>query len=119
MKDKGLGDKIAKLTKASGIKKIVDKVSEITDQPCNCNKRQEILNEWFPSKGMLKKDEFNYLTDFFKTYNNSKLDSYEQRDMIYAIYNRVNKDNQIPSSCAPCLAGIIQNLREKLQDYAG
>ncbi len=36
MKSKGLGDDIAKITKATGIKAVVDKVSEITGVPCGC-----------------------------------------------------------------------------------
>ena len=117
-KIKGLGDRVAEFTEATGIKSFVEKVSHITKKPCNCDKRQETLNEWFPAKGMLKKDEYNFLVDFFKTYNNTRLESYEQKDMIYAIYNRVNSSNQKPSNCAPCLAGIIQDLKQKLQDYA-
>ena len=117
-KIKGLGDRVAEFTEATGIKTLVEKVSHLTKKPCNCDKRQETLNEWFPAKGMLKKDEYNFLVDFFKTYNNTRLESYEQRDTIFAIYNRVNISNQKPTNCAPCLAGIIQNLKQKLQDYA-
>ena len=48
MKSKGLGDSIEKLTKATGIKKIVDKVNEATGKDCGCNKRKEKLNNLFP-----------------------------------------------------------------------
>ena len=47
-KSKGLGDTIAKITKATGIKKVVDTVSKVTKKPCNCGKRQENLNRLFP-----------------------------------------------------------------------
>ena len=47
-KSKGLGDTIAKITKATGIKKVVDTVSKVTKKPCNCGKRQETLNRLFP-----------------------------------------------------------------------
>ena len=47
-KSKGLGDTIAKLTKATGIKKVVDTVSKVTKKPCNCGKRQNTLNRLFP-----------------------------------------------------------------------
>ena len=40
-KSKGLGDTIAKITKATGIKKVVDK-------DCGCGKRQDTLNRLFP-----------------------------------------------------------------------
>ena len=41
MKSKGLGDSIAKFTQATGIKKVVEKV---TNGDCGCNKRQDSLN---------------------------------------------------------------------------
>ena len=48
MKSKGLGDSIEKITKATGIKKIVDKVTG--DKDSGCKKRKEALNKAFPYK---------------------------------------------------------------------
>jgi len=48
MKSKGLGDTIHKVTSATGIKKVVDKVSKATGKDCGCNKRRKALNELFP-----------------------------------------------------------------------
>ena len=47
-KSKGLGDTIEKITKATGIKKVVDKISEVTKKDCGCNKKKETLNRLFP-----------------------------------------------------------------------
>ena len=47
-KSKGLGDSIEKLTKATGIKKVVDTVSKATGKDCGCNKRKNTLNRLFP-----------------------------------------------------------------------
>ena len=47
-KSKGLGDSIEKITKATGIKKVVDAVSKVTKKPCNCGKRKDNLNKLFP-----------------------------------------------------------------------
>ena len=47
-KSKGFGDSIEKITKATGIKKVVDTVSKITKKPCNCGKRKDTLNRLFP-----------------------------------------------------------------------
>jgi len=46
MASKGLGDTIEKITKATGIKTIVDKLPG----DCGCNKRKEALNKAFPYK---------------------------------------------------------------------
>ena len=50
MKSKGLGDDIEKFTKATGIKSVVDKVSEGLNIPCGCEGRKEALNKLFPYK---------------------------------------------------------------------
>ena len=39
-----LGDRIEQITTATGIKKIVDKISDITGKDCGCNERKEKLN---------------------------------------------------------------------------
>ena len=47
-KSKGLGDTVAKITKATGIKKVVDTASKIVKKDCGCGKRQNTLNRLFP-----------------------------------------------------------------------
>ena len=50
MKDRGLGDSIARFTKATGIKKAVDIVSEGLNIPCGCEGRRKAMNALFPYK---------------------------------------------------------------------
>ena len=50
MKDRGLGDSIHRFTKATGIKSVVDRVSEGLNIPCGCEGRREALNIMFPYK---------------------------------------------------------------------
>ena len=47
-KSKGLGDTVAKFTKATGIKKVVDTVSKVTGKDCGFGERQNTLNRLFP-----------------------------------------------------------------------
>lgn len=49
-KSKGLGDTIEKITQVTGIKWVVDKISEITGKPCGCPERKEVLNNKFAYK---------------------------------------------------------------------
>lgn len=44
MKDKGLGDTIERFTKATGIKRIADKMPG----GCGCDGRKKTLNDLFP-----------------------------------------------------------------------
>ena len=48
MKSRGFGDTVAKFTKATGIKKVVDTVSKAVGKDCGCGKRKETLNKLFP-----------------------------------------------------------------------
>ena len=50
MQSRGLGDSIAKFTEKTGIKTIVDKVSDGLNLPCGCKQRQTTLNKMFPYK---------------------------------------------------------------------
>ena len=47
-KSKGLGDSIEKFTKATGIKRVVNKIAKATGKDCGCNKRKDTLNRFFP-----------------------------------------------------------------------
>lgn len=51
MESKGLGDTVEKITKFTGIKKVVDRITD----DCGCSKRKEKLNKAFP----YKKHKFN------------------------------------------------------------
>ena len=54
MKSRGLGDSIEKFTKATGMKNIVDKVSQGLNIPCGCEGRRDALNILFPYKDKKK-----------------------------------------------------------------
>lgn len=49
-KSRGLGDTIEKITTATGIKHIVNKISDATGEPCGCSERRDALNRIFPYK---------------------------------------------------------------------
>ena len=50
-KSKGLGDSIEKITKATGINKVVDAINKARGvKDCGCKKRQTSLNKLFPYK---------------------------------------------------------------------
>ena len=56
MKSKGLGDTIHKFTTKTGIKTVVDRVSEGLNIPCGCDSRRNAMNMMFPyTRGGKKK----------------------------------------------------------------
>ena len=49
-KDRGLGDTVERFTKATGIKSVVDRVSDGLNIPCGCEGRKDALNKMFQYK---------------------------------------------------------------------
>ena len=47
---KGLGDSIERFTEATGIKKVVEGLSQGLNIPCGCQQRKQALNQLFPFK---------------------------------------------------------------------
>ena len=54
-KDQGLGDTIERFTKATGIKKLADKIPG----GCGCGKRKNKLNELFPYNNGKENNKWN------------------------------------------------------------
>mgnify|MGYP003627685324 CR=1 FL=1 len=50
-KSKGLGDTIKKVTSATKLDILAEKIAHKLGKDCGCNKRQEYLNIKFPYKG--------------------------------------------------------------------
>ena len=96
----GLGDTIAKVTKATGIDKLV---KFIAGEDCGCEERKEKLNKLFRYKQplCLTENEFNYLTEFQKI-NNTTLTK-QEGDEIATIWNRVFQSRKFyrPCTCNP------------------
>ena len=115
MKSKGLGDTIAKITKATGI----DKVAKfVAGEDCGCDERKEKLNKLFPyAKPLcLTEDEFNTLDAYFKQ-NTNTLTSDEQTSLI-AINNRVLNQKLTFSTCSSCLRDLVSKLRVIYNEYS-
>ena len=111
---KGLGDTIAKITKATGI----DKVAKfVMGEDCGCDERKEKLNKLFPyaKPKCLTEDEFNTLDTYFEK-NTDTLTSEEQLSFI-AINNRVLEQNLVPSSCASCVRDLVSKVRIIYNEY--
>lgn len=45
----GLGDAVAKVTRATGIQAAANVVAKLRGKPCGCPKRQDALNEMWPA----------------------------------------------------------------------
>lgn len=109
---KGFGDTVEKITKATGIKKVVDTVSEALDVDCGCDKRKKKLNDLFPyiMPELLTEEEFEFLDLTFSNESNKIQDP----ERILKIYNRVFKDNKKMTNCSPCFVNTVYNKLKKI-----
>ena len=106
------GDVVEKITKATGIKKVVE---AITDD-CGCDKRKEKLNQYqLRTKECPTQQEFEYIKNIIERPSN-KLNFEEQKEVV-RIYNKVFKRNQKASKCGSCYAGIINALKNEWTKY--
>lgn len=101
---KGLGDDIEKITKATGIKKVVDTFAELTGIDCGCDARKEKLNKLFPKRIQplcLEEKEYNVLKEFFTQYNGLTIEAQWQKPLS-EIHARVFQHKMyVPCSCSP------------------
>ena len=116
-KSEGLGDTVAKVTKATGIDKLVKFVA---GEDCGCDERRKKLNSLFsyaPNIECLEEDEYNVLSGWFAIERNSVTPS-EQAD-LRKIYNRVFNKRTSPSSCSSCVRDMVDRLRQVHNEYEG
>lgn len=113
-KHEGLGDTIEAITEATGIKKVV---KFLAGDDCNCDKRKEILNKWFPYRkpNCLTEEEYEYLKMFFTTVKNTV--TIKHQEALLKIYNRVFNQNQQMSSCTQCWKERINDLKKVYLEY--
>tara|TARA_R100000541_G_scaffold5598_1_gene13065 strand:+ start:12534 stop:12953 length:420 start_codon:yes stop_codon:yes gene_type:complete len=117
-KSEGLGDTVEKITKATGIKKVVDTVFQKLEKSCGCDERKISLNKLFPYQKplCLMEDEYNYLSDRIGKTN--KITSEEQKELL-SIYNRIFKEKKELTSCSSCfLNGVWNKLETVYKEYS-
>lgn len=101
-KSKGLGDKIAAVTKATGIEKVV---KTFFGEDCGCDERRDRLNKMFPSRSITQMDEEQYT--FFKdvlqpAYRSHQTLKGKDSDFFYQMYNDIFGKNQKKTKCTSC-----------------
>jgi len=113
-KSKGLGDTIAKVTKATGIDKAV---KFIAGEDCGCDERKEKLNKLFPynKPECLNENEYNFLKEFYRIDRNTV--TYKEQLQLIAISNRVLHTKLEPSSCSSCIKSLMNKIKTLFNNY--
>jgi len=114
MKDnnsKGLGDSIERITKATGIKKVVDKISEVTGIDCKCSERKEALNKMFPYSKVRQftDDELKIYEEVLPRTQKGTISGQDQAIMV-RLYNKVFNANKKASGCGSCVQQTLAQL---------
>ena len=112
-KNKGLGDTIAKITKATGIDKLAKKV---LGEDCNkCEERRKKLNQLFPHFKNIRQfteDELKIYDEVIPLIEKTNNITREQKPIINALYKGVFGNNPQWKSCSPCNKRIMDNLKK-------
>ena len=107
---KGLGDKIAKLTKATGIDKLVHAVVE----DCGCEDRQKKLNEMFPGRNVkMSEHDVEAWKELLPAIERGKKGYRMNRNQtraMYDIYNRTFNAAAKPCNCSGKNRDMVQKL---------
>jgi len=110
-KSKGIGDDIAKLTKATGLDKLAKKV---LGDDCGCDDRRKQLNQLFPRFQNIRQfteDEIKIYEEVIPTVSKGTLTPGE-RAVISALYHGVFGEPPKWKSCSPCNKQIMNNLKK-------
>jgi len=117
-RSEGFGDTVERITKATGIKKAVDYVSDKLDKDCGCNERKRTLNRKFPyyRPELFTKKEYEYLNLYFKP-RGEHIPTDQWARMI-EISNRVFRENKDLKGCGGCTMNkVVQKLKKLYDEY--
>lgn len=109
-KPKGLGDTIEQITTATGIKAVVDKISEVTGIDCGCEERKEALNElWtYRQPNCLSNESIEWLSYFLP--NKPEQLTIKQQEKLKSIYKETFDTDFQSTSCGSCWRDMIRDI---------
>jgi len=109
-KPKGLGDTIEQITTATGIKAVVEKVSELTGIDCGCEERREKLNAlWsYRQPKCLSETSIEWLNTFLK--NKPEQLTILLQNKLKSIYKEVFDIDFASTNCASCWRDMIREI---------
>ena len=111
-KPKGLGDTIEQITTATGIKAVVDKISEVTGIDCGCEERKELLNKiWtYRQPNCLSNESIEWLSSFLP--NRPEQLTIKQQEKLKVIYKETFNIDFQTTSCGYCWRDMIGEIKK-------
>tara|TARA_R110002050_G_scaffold32925_4_gene84307 strand:- start:2644 stop:3135 length:492 start_codon:yes stop_codon:yes gene_type:complete len=120
----GLGDIVESITKATGIKKVVEVVSEALDIDCGCEGRKQSLNEITlkslknifrkPVVNELSLKDYEWLCGFFENGFPASITGQQQKE-LHKVYKNVFQIRKEGTNCSPCLKATTKEIYKVYQ----
>jgi hypothetical protein len=118
--DIGLGDLVEKVTEVTGIKKLVETVTDALGIDCGCEERKESWNNitidsiksFFRNKKDIQPisdEDYAFLCRLFKNGVPNTI-SREEQKVIRIVYQNAFGIRKQATSCAPCLRATVSEL---------
>ena len=116
----GLGDIVEAVTTVTGIKAVVDKVSEVLDVDCGCEERKADWNEinvrtirdLFRRKSVVNElsiEDYTTLCDLFEGGMPTSVSAEDQK-RFHVVYKNAFRVSKPTTSCAPCVRETVKEL---------
>ena len=112
----GLGDVVEKVTKATGIKKMVETFTDGKD--CGCGKRKEKLNHInikFPVVRCFTEEQFHLWSIFRNKESKNLVTRHEQLGLIIPIYRQLFARKLKVMNC--CIEPYIKQINDVYESY--
>lgn len=114
----GLGDTIAKITKKTGIDKVVN---FLAGEDCGCDKRKEVLNKAFRYKKplCLTEKEYDTLDDILNRDHVKRMRSlnHSEQTELLKVSNRIFQTLRPVTSCNSCGRQLVIDLSKVYEAY--
>ena len=102
---RGLGDVVEAFTKATGIKAVVDKVSDVLGVDCGCDERREKLNNLLPrgrkQVRCMTDEEYTEYGLFMNTRKKGRLEADEVKYLM-SLYTKIYNRKWAKVRCTQC-----------------
>jgi len=114
---KGLGDVVEAFTKATGIKAVVDKVSDVLGVDCGCDERRERLNNLLPrgrkQVRCMTDEEYTEYGLFMNTRKKGRLEADEVKYLM-SLYTKIYNRKWAKVRCTQC--ALKGRVKEAMSD---
>jgi hypothetical protein len=109
-KSRGIGDDLEKISKATGVEKVV---KAIFGEDCGCDKRRDRLNKMFPHQEikMMDAEQKKYFDEVIqKAYKSGQNLGKHHAEEFYALFENLTGQKAQKTNCASCNRKTYQKL---------